>query len=33
LLSATGIDNATYYNGEYADPTNYLTVVGALPIP
>jgi formylglycine-generating enzyme required for sulfatase activity len=28
-LSATGANNANYYNGGYTDPTNYLTAVGA----
>jgi formylglycine-generating enzyme required for sulfatase activity len=28
-LSATGTNNANYYNGGYTDPTNYLTPVGA----
>ncbi len=29
LLSATGTNNANYYNGGYTDITNYLTPVGA----
>jgi formylglycine-generating enzyme len=29
VLSATGTNNATYYNGGYTDPTNLLTPVGA----
>ena len=29
ILSATGTNNANYYNGDYTDPTNYLTPVGA----
>ena len=29
LLSATGTNNANYYDGGYTDPTNYLTPVGA----
>jgi formylglycine-generating enzyme required for sulfatase activity len=29
VLSATGTNNANYYNGGYTDPTNYLTAVGA----
>jgi sulfatase modifying factor 1 len=29
VLSATGTNNANYYNGVYTDPTNYLTAVGA----
>jgi len=29
VLSATGTNNANYYNGGYTDPTNYLTPVGA----
>jgi len=29
VLSATGTNNANYYNGAYTDPTNYLTPVGA----
>jgi formylglycine-generating enzyme len=29
VLSASGTNNANYYNGGYTDPTNYLTAVGA----
>ncbi len=29
VLSATGTNNADYYNSGYTDPTNYLTPVGA----
>ena len=29
MLSATGTNNANYYNGVYTDPTNLLTPVGA----
>jgi hypothetical protein len=29
VLSATGTNNANYYNGGFTDPTNYLTAVGA----
>lgn len=29
VLSATGTNNANYYNNGYTDPTNYLTAVGA----
>jgi sulfatase modifying factor 1 len=29
VLSATGTNNANYYNSGYTDPTNYLTPVGA----
>jgi formylglycine-generating enzyme required for sulfatase activity len=29
VLSATGTNNANYYNGGYTDPNNYLTPVGA----
>jgi formylglycine-generating enzyme required for sulfatase activity len=29
VLSATGTNNANYYNGGYTDPTNYLTPVAA----
>jgi formylglycine-generating enzyme required for sulfatase activity len=28
VLSASGTNNANYYNGGYSDPTNYLTPVG-----
>lgn len=29
VLSSTGRNNANYHNGQYTDPTNYLTPVGA----
>ncbi len=30
VLSATGTNNANYYNGGFTDPTNHLTPVGSL---